>query len=120
MTQELQTVQPTAHTWRRPRYDVSETDDTFSIQVVMPGVSREAVDISIEAETLNITGTRTNRTPEDWRPLRRELPEGDYRLNLRLNVPVDASKIAAHVDAGVLDLSLPKAEEIKPRKIKIH
>jgi HSP20 family molecular chaperone IbpA len=37
-----------------------------------------------------------------------------------LNVPVDASKIAAHVDAGVLDLSLPKAEEIKPRKIKIH
>ena len=57
--------------------------------------------------------------PEGWRPLRRELTTGDFRLSLRLNVPVNEAKIKASVENGVLDLSLPKADEVKPRKIKI-
>lgn len=108
-----------ARTWRRPAYDVSENSDAFNVRVNLPGVNREGVDISIEDETLSITGTRTGTTPEGWRPLRRELPDGDYRLNLRLNVPVNDEKIKARVENGVLDLTLPKADEVKPRKIKV-
>ena len=52
-------------------------------------------------------------------PLRRELPSGDFRLNLRLNVAVDEAKIKATVVDGILDLTLPKADEVKPRKIKV-
>ena len=107
-------------TWRRPRYEVSETEDAFDIKVRVPGVKRDGVDISVDGENLSITGTRTIATPEGWRPLRRELPEGDFRLNLRLNVLIQEDKIHAGVENGVLDLILPKADVVKPRKIKIH
>lgn len=108
-----------ANAWRRPRYDVSENDDGFSVRVSLPGVNRTGVDISYEDDTLRITGTRTCLAPEGWRPLHRELPQGDYRLHLRLNMDVDADKIAAHIEDGILDVSLPKAEAIKPRKIRV-
>lgn len=119
-TTELDTATTAARTWRRPRYDVSESEDAFQVRLVMPGVSRKGVDVQIEGETLSITGIRTLAAPEGWRPLRRELPEGDYKLNFRLNVPVNESKITARVEAGVLDLTLPKADEVKPRKIQIQ
>lgn len=108
-----------ARTWRRPRYDVSENDDGFNVRVSLPGVKRDGLDISYEEDTLRITGTRTQRAPEGWRPLHRELPQGDYRLHLRLNVDVDAERIAARIEDGILDLSLPKAEAVKPRKIRV-
>jgi len=113
------TVNAVSRTWRRPVYDVSENADAFNIRVNLPGLNRDAVEISIEDEMLNIVGKRSNPAPEGWRPLRRELPEGDYRLSLRLNVRIDEAKIKAKVEDGVLDLTLPKAEEVKPRKIKV-
>ncbi len=124
MSTELDTLQTPekkaqARSWRRPQYDVSENEDAFSVRVSLPGVSRDGVDISLEDDTLTVVGTRTNDVPEGWRPLRRELETGDYRLSLRLNVPVNEAKIKAHVADGVLDLSLPKADEVKPRKIKV-
>ena len=108
------------HTWRRPRYDVLESDNAFDIRVSLPGVRREGVDISVDGDNLSITGTRTHATMDEWRPLRRELPEGDYRLNLRLNVAVKESKIRAHVEDGILDLTLPKADVTKARKIQVN
>lgn len=124
MSTELDTIQTPekkaqARNWRRPQYDVSENEDAFNVRVSLPGVSRDGVDISLEDDTLTVVGTRTSGVPEGWRPLRRELENGDYRLSLRLNVPVNESKIKAHVVDGVLDLSLPKADEVKPRKIKV-
>jgi HSP20 family protein len=115
------TAEPQArvHTWRRPRYDVLENDEAFEVKVSMPGVTRDGVTISVEGESLHITGTRLHEAPHGWRPLRCELPEGDYRLNLRLNVAIKEAKIRAHVENGVLDLMLPKADEIKPRKIEV-
>lgn len=108
-----------AAAWRRPTYDVSENADDFNVRVNLPGVGRDGVDISIEEEVLSITGTRMKTVSEDWRPLRRELTSGDFRLDLRLNVAVDEAKIKAKVVDGVLDLKIPKADEVKPRKIKV-
>lgn len=122
---ELQTqpnqapAQTEPRTWRRPAYDVSENADDFNIRVNLPGVSREGVDISVEDEVLTIVGRRTKSAHEDWRPLRRELPSGGFRLSLRLNVAVNEAKIKAKVADGILDLTLPKADEVKPRKIKV-
>lgn len=106
--------------WRRPVYDVNEDTEAFRICVNLPGVKRDGVDISIEDETLTIVGTRAGAVPESWRPLNRELPRGDYRLELRLNVPIDEAKIEARVEHGVLELTLPKSDEVKPRKIQVR
>jgi HSP20 family protein len=111
--------QATERNWQRPLYDVSENEEAFNVRVSLPGVNREGVDISLEDDTLTITGTRVSNVPEAWRPLRREIRQGDYRLSLRLNVPVNEANIKAQVENGVLDLSLPKADEVKPRKIQI-
>ena len=107
------------HAWRRPHYDVLETDDAFEVKVSMPGVTRDGVAISVDGECLNITGTRTDSVPEGWRALRCEVAEGDYRLKLRLNVAIQEAQIQAHVEDGMLDLMLPKADEIKLRRIPV-
>ena len=108
-----------AHTWRRPQYDVNETEDAFEVRVAVPGVNRSGVDISVDGDLLSVTASRTSKAPEAWRQLRREIGESDYRLNLRLNVPVDEDKISATVKDGVLSLSLPKSDQVKPRKIEV-
>ena len=113
---------PAAQTqaWRRPRYDVVENDDAFVVSVSLPGVRREGVNISLEDDALSITGTRTADLPKGWRPLRRELPEGDYRLNLRLNVEVKEDAISATAENGILTLTLPKREKAVPRQIAVR
>ncbi len=124
-TAELDTVtkpesKAQTHVWRRPRYDVLENDDAFEVKVSLPGVKRDGVSVSVEGDTLSITAIRTHIPADGWRPLRRELPEGDYRLNLRLNVAIRAGNIRARIDSGILELTLPKADECKARKIKIN
>jgi HSP20 family protein len=118
-TTQVPASQASARTWQRPHYDIVENEDAFNVQVRLPGVNRDGVDISLEEDTLTVVATRTDTIPESWRPLRRELQRGDYRLSLRLNVAVNDAEIKAQVADGVLDLSLPKADEVKPRKIKI-
>ncbi|TVP78620.1 MAG: Hsp20/alpha crystallin family protein [Puniceicoccaceae bacterium] len=124
MSTELETIQtpenkPLARDWQRPHYTVSESAEVFHVKVSLPGVNREGIDISLEKDTLTVVGTRSQNVPDTWRPLRRELSTADYRLSLRLNVPVNESEIKAQIEDGILDLSLPKADEVKPRKIQI-
>lgn len=108
-----------AQVWRRPRYNVSESTDAFEVQVLLPGVARGQIEIDVVEDVLNIVGSRQSDADEQWKPLRREIPKGDFRLNLQLNVAINEQKIEATVSDGVLNLVLPKADEIKPRKIKI-
>jgi len=118
-TVENKTFEAKPRSWRRPHYDVSEQADSFEVTVSVPGVSKDGIDVSVHEDTLTLTATRSALAPESWRPLRRELPQGDYRLSLRLNVRINEDKITAHVADGLLTLSLPKADEVKPRKIKV-
>lgn len=120
-TTELDTVKKEQKTqsWRRPYYDVFESEDAFDVRVSLPGVKRDGVDVSLNGDHLDITAKRSDAPGENWRPLQQELPQGDFRLNLRLNVPIKENKIEARVENGVLNLKLPKADELKPRKIKI-
>lgn len=104
---------------RRPYYDVAARDHEYEIRVVMPGVGKDGVKVQLHGRNLQIDGTRGVVRKESWRPLFRELNWDDYRLHLELNVDVNESAIAAKVDDGVLKLTLPKAEEAKPRRIEI-
>jgi len=104
----------------RPAYRVDANGEVFTVEVLLPGVNRQGVEIHLHEEVLTITARRAQRVPDGWKALSRELPEGDYRLQVRLNVEIDQNKIEARVEHGVLTLRLPKAEALKPRQIAVE
>jgi len=107
--------------YRKPWFTSSQSEDSYVVEVSIPGVSKNGVEIGYEDETLDIVAHRSDtQIPEGWKALRREISREDYRLRLQLNVPVDAEKITASVEDGVLTLTLPKAEEAKPRTIQVQ
>lgn len=105
--------------FRRPFYDVLEAKDNYEIRVVMPGVGKDGVHVSQHGRFLEIEGARHHQPKEDWRPILNELNWDDYRLSLELNVPVDEAAIGAHLEDGVLQLTVPKSEEAKPKRIEV-
>lgn len=104
----------------RPYYDVDERDDSFDIRVTLPGVDKSGVELSLEGDTIEIIGSRTQIKPETWKVIRREQQNGDFRLQLQLNVRINGEKISAKLEDGILNLNLPKAEEIKPKTITVN
>lgn len=104
---------------RRPAYDVAETADNFVVTAQIPGVDRAGVETVIDGDDLVITGTRAWKQPEDWKLLHAEIPAANYRLVLRLDRRVNYETPKANLKDGVLTVTLPKAEEVKPRRIEI-
>lgn len=106
--------------WRRPEYSVREEQSRYVVEVLIPGVARDGVDIEIEKDLLSVTAIR-NRQPEaeGWKVLHRERMDADFQLKLRLNLQIEESEISAKVENGVLALSLPKKKEAQPRRIEI-
>ena len=104
----------------RPSYRVSENDDAFHVSITVPGVNKSGVELSLEDDTLTIVARRQEKTETAARYLSREIPHGDFRLALSLNVRIDEEHIRAEVSDGILHLTLPKAEEIKPRRIEVN
>jgi len=109
----------TTRRYRRPLYDVEANAEGYQISVLMPGVAKDDVSIALHGRNLEIDGVRKNRPQESWRPVLTELNWDDYRLRLELNVLVNEPAIVAQVTDGVLRLTLPKAEEAKPRRIEV-
>ncbi len=120
-TNELAAADPSEQPrrYRRPYYDIFPANEHYEIRVLMPGVGKERVNVSLEGRNLQVEGKRQHQPDESRRPILNELNWDDYRLNLELNVAVEEDSIAAHVGDGILTLTLPKAEEAKPRRIEV-
>lgn len=103
----------------KPRYRVQNAAESYAVQVELPGVKKENVTINLDQNVLTVRGCRSTAVPADWKPLHRELSDVDYLLKLRLNVPVEDSKLSAHLADGVLNLTLPMKETAKPRTIPV-
>lgn len=104
----------------KPVYEIKETDDAFGVTVHLPGVAKDGLEITAEEGALRIVGRRTWKQPEGWTALYRESIEAPFELVLTHDNAIDAEKIHAELRDGVLRVSLPKAEAIKPRKIAIN
>jgi len=102
-----------------PRYDVRENTDAFIVTAQLPGVDRSALETTVDGENLTVLGRRTWTAPSEWTLLHRETALTDYRLVLELDRRINREVIRAELRQGVLTLTLPKAEAIKPRKIEI-
>jgi HSP20 family protein len=101
-----------------PEVNIFETKDGYTLEAEMPGVSKEGLEIALEANTMTIHGRRT--MPEvKGVPVYRESSEADYRRVFELDPAIDASKIEAKINQGVLTVHLPKSEAVKPRKVVI-
>ena len=102
-----------------PRHGIEETADAFIITAFVPGVNRSELETNLDKETLTVFARRTWTPPPDWTAVYRETPLADYRLVLELDHRVNRDAVRAELNQGVLTLTLPKAESVKPRRIEI-
>ena len=103
-----------------PRTDIYETDDAVYIALDMPGISQDQVDLTLEKDILTIAGSIQDNPLADHELKYREYRIGDYRRTFRLSDEVNQDAIEASMKNGVLRLTLPKAEEVKARKIEVR
>jgi HSP20 family protein len=101
-----------------PTASVVETNDGYLLQVEMPGVNKEGLEISIENNELTLTGRRSLPTV-DGNLIHRESRRENFRRTFELDPSIDGNRIAAKIEQGVITLTLPKAEHVKPRKITV-
>ena len=103
----------------KPFFTVDETPEAWGLTVQLPGVTKENLDFTAENERIAITGRRTWQLPAGWTTLYRESVDVPFKLVLEHSNTVDVAKIAAELKDGILRVSLPKVEAVKPRKIVI-
>jgi len=103
----------------KPAFRTSETAEAYGLTVYLPGVTKENLEITGENDQIRIIGRRAFKQPEGWTSLHRETADATFELVLDHTGGVDVEKIQAQLQDGVLQLTLPKAEALKPRKIAV-
>jgi HSP20 family protein len=101
-----------------PAATVFENTDGYTLEVEMPGVSKENLEMWVENNELTILGRRSTPSVEGT-PIHRESRSEDFRRSFELDPSIDAGKISAKIEQGVVTLTLPKTEQVKPRKIAV-
>ena len=101
-----------------PVASVIEDGDGYKLHVEMPGVNKEGLEISVENNELRIIGRRSLPVI-DGTLVHRESRSENFRRMFELDPSIDTSKISASIEQGILTLRLPKAEQVKPRKITV-
>jgi HSP20 family protein len=102
-----------------PEVNIFETKEGYVLQAEMPGVSKEGLEISLAGNEVTITGRRAADAVAG-EPLFRERPSADFRRVFELDLVIDTGKISAKMEQGVLTLTLPKSERVKPRIITVE
>ena len=88
------------------------------LEIEMPGVKKDGLDISVENNELNVIGRRSLPAVEGALIHHESRPE-NFRRTFEIDPSIDAEKISAKIDQGLVTLTLPKAEHVKPRKITV-
>jgi len=101
-----------------PDVNIYETKDGYTLEAEMPGVNKDGLEITLDGHGITITGHRANEA-ETGEALFRERHNVDYRRVFELDPAIDTAGISAKMNQGVLFLTLPKSEQVKPRKITV-
>ncbi|MDJ0921562.1 MAG: Hsp20/alpha crystallin family protein [Henriciella sp.] len=100
--------------------DLSETDDSLELEIDAPGIDKKDIDISLNGQTLSVSGTREDKREEkakDFHQIERSF--GSFQRQITLPCEVDTSKIEASLKDGVLKIVMPKTEKAKDSAKKI-
>jgi len=104
-----------------PAVDVYQTDNDVVVKATLPGVKPEDIDISVVDNCLTIKGEmKTEEETKVGEYIHREQHHGAFCRQFTLPVPVQVDKAEARLQDGVLTLTIPKAEEVKPKQIKVN
>jgi len=103
-----------------PPVDIYETENEFVIKAEMPGVKKDAVDITLEKNELEINGKVNGNFPDEKNIKYSEFGLYNYHRKFNVGDTIDNNKLTASLENGILTLNLPKKEEVKPRKIEVQ
>lgn len=104
-----------------PPFDVQESEDHYVLRTEVPGVDPAHIDVSVENHVLTVTGEKKHESEETGAAYhRRERVFGRFERSFRLPRAVDAEAIRAVCKNGVLELTVPKAPEARPRRIPVN
>ena len=103
-----------------PALDLYESGDHFVAVVELPGMRKEDIEISLHDGTLTISGERKHESNNGETAQRSERYVGTVRRSIAVPTRVDANKVSATYQDGILKVTLPKAEEAKPKQIKVR
>ncbi len=106
---------------RNPATDIIETEESFLIETEVPGFSMEQIDITLTGGELTISGNRAEETEEmvEAEHHRKERRSAQFRRSFTFPIALDSENVTAQLADGVLSITLPKAPELKPRKIEV-
>jgi HSP20 family protein len=113
-TEREQTIQ-----FVTPEVNIYETKDGYTLEAEMPGVNKDGLEITLEGLEITLTGRRAAEVGSG-ETLFRERHGADYRRVFELDPAIDTARISARMNQGVLFLTLPKSEQVKPRKITVN
>ncbi|TDE98932.1 Hsp20/alpha crystallin family protein [Occultella glacieicola] len=108
---------------RVPRWmpmDLHRSGDTFVVDIDLPGVAPESIDLDVDGNTLTVQAERGSSLGDGERWIAKERATGTYRRQLSLGDGLDVDAIRADYAHGVLTLTIPVAEQAKPRKIEVR
>jgi len=102
-----------------PPVNIFETKEGYVLEAEMPGVPKEGLEITLEGNEITIVGHRRDSSLGGT-ALFGECSGADYRRVFELDPAVDTSRVTARMEQGILTLTLPKSERVKPRKIQVE
>ena len=117
-TRPLRQTDSSPRGYLSPRVDIIEAKDAYVLEAEMPGVTRDGLEILLENNELTLVGRRQAEKIEAELVYRESTPR-DYRRVFVLDPTIDTTRITAKLEDGLLTLNLPKAEQVKPRRITV-
>ncbi|MCF6147350.1 MAG: Hsp20/alpha crystallin family protein [Candidatus Kuenenia sp.] len=105
--------------WYYPLSDIYETPDNFTILIDMPGVGADNITVDMQNNELIVNGEISQEAYTDEKVLYNEYNIGHYHRHFILSDAINREKIEAKMSDGILTVTLPKAEHVKPRKIEV-
>ena len=104
-----------------PSMDLAETENELIVKAELPGLTEKEVDVVLEDDVLTIKGEKKQEKEEKGKHFHRvERSYGAFQRAFRLTSPVKSEEVSAKFENGVLEITLPKAEEARPKKIEIN